>query len=151
MADVDPSATIGRDSVMDPSSTVGAGAELGERVHLAAWSSIGDGAKVDADVVIDRGAQVENGAAVVNLTPGVRGMVPAYAVVRAGETCELADGHPTAPEKLGQGRKQDFPPGGNPLGTSVGAKAPATPPPARPDALRAFSEAQRISGASRTR
>ncbi len=55
---------------VDPSATVGADAKLGDRVRLCAYSSVGEGASIDSDVVLDRGMQVEDGASVVNRTPG---------------------------------------------------------------------------------
>lgn len=55
VADVDSSATIGADAVMDPSAIVHADAKLGDRVRLCAWSSVGERARIDSDVVLDRG------------------------------------------------------------------------------------------------
>ena len=149
VADVDSSATIGADAVMDPSAIVHADAKLGDRVRLCAWSSVGERARIDSDVVLDRGVQVEDGASVVNRTPGTRGMVPAYAIVRAGETCELENGQPVAPERLGRGSKHDFPSGGEPIGPEIGTCAPA--PPDGPEPVRGYAAAQKIDASSRIR
>ncbi len=76
-------------------------------------------------------------------------MVPAYAIVRAGETCELENGQPVAPEKLGRGSSQSVPQGSRPLGPEIGSHAPA--PEAGPQPAQGYAAAQTIDGSSRIR